>query len=73
MPSKDIVVSEEHAGSDAEAVAREFITGQVFSPLEEAGREGVLIVGQPSKRRPEATLRAIALDPLTDLVRQTTY
>lgn len=73
MPSKDIVGSEECAGSDVDAVAREFITGQVFSPRKESGREGVLIVGQPSKRRPEATLRAIALDPLTDLVRQTTH
>jgi hypothetical protein len=72
MPNKDIVGSEGRADSDAEAVALEFITGQTFTPREEAGREGVLIVGQPSKRRREATLRVIALDPLTDLVRQTT-
>jgi hypothetical protein len=53
-------------------MARESITGQAFGPREETGREGVLIVGQPPKRRPEAALRAIALDPLTEFVRQTT-
>jgi hypothetical protein len=71
MRSNDIVESEERAGGDRDSVAREIITGQ-FSPREETGREGVLIVGQPKKRRPEATLRAIALDPLTEFVRQTT-
>ena len=72
MRSNDIVGSEERAASEGDAVAREIVTGQPFSPREEAGREGVLIVGQPSKHRSEATLRAIALDPLTEFVRQTT-
>ena len=72
MRSNDIVGSEERAASEGDAVAREIVTGQPFSPREETGREGVLIVGQPSKHRSEATLRAIALDPLTEFVRQTT-
>jgi hypothetical protein len=71
MLSSDIVESEDSAAADE--VVREIVTGQPFSPREETGREGVLIVGQPSKRRREATLRAIALDALGDLVRQTTY
>jgi hypothetical protein len=73
MRSNDIVGSEEHAASESDRVAREIITGQAFSPREETGREGVLIVGQPKRRRPEATIRAIAADPLTDFVRQTTF
>ena len=72
MRSNEIVGSEERAASEGDAVAREIVTGQPFSPREETGREGVLIVGQPSKHRSEATLRAIALDPLTEFVRQTT-
>jgi hypothetical protein len=72
MQSNDIVGSEERAASDSDSAAREILTGQPFSPREETGREGVLIVGQPSNQRPEATVRAIALDSLTDLVRQTT-
>ena len=72
MPS-NIAGSEERVASEADSIAREFLTGQAFSPREETGREGVLIVGQPSKRRREATLRAIALDALSDLVRQATY
>jgi hypothetical protein len=71
MRSNDIVGSEEHTACESDSIAREIITGQALSPREETGREGVLIVGQSSKRRPEATLRAIALDPLTELVRQT--
>jgi Predicted hydrolases or acyltransferases (alpha/beta hydrolase superfamily) len=71
MLSDDIVESEDSAAADE--VVREIVTGQPFGPREETGRDGVLIVGQPSKRRREATLRAIALDALTDLVRQTTY
>jgi hypothetical protein len=70
MLTSDIVESDESAA--AEDIAREIVTGQPFSPREEAGREGVLIVGQPSKHRSEATLRAIVLDPLSDLVRQAT-
>jgi hypothetical protein len=72
MASNDSVGSEAHGASDGDLVARELITGQVFSPREESGRDGVLIVGQPAKPRREATLRGIALDPLADLVRQTT-
>jgi hypothetical protein len=71
MLSNDIVGSEDSAAADG--VAREIVTGQTFSPREETGREGVLIVGQRSKRRPEVTLRAIALDALSDLVREATY
>jgi hypothetical protein len=71
MPTSDIVESEDSAAADE--VAREIITGEPFSPREETGREGVLIVGQPSKPRPEAALRVIALTPLIDLVRQSTY
>ena len=54
MLSSDIVESEDSAAADE--VVREIVTGQPFSPREETGREGVLIVGQPSKRRREATL-----------------
>jgi Putative bacterial sensory transduction regulator len=71
MLSNDVVESEDSAATDE--VVGEILTGQPFSPREETGREGVLIVGQPSKRRAEAALRAIALDPLTDLVRQATH
>jgi hypothetical protein len=70
MLTTDIVESEESAAADE--VACEIVNGQPFSPREETGREGVLIVGQPKRRRPEATLRAIALDSLTEFVRQTT-
>jgi hypothetical protein len=72
MASNDSVGSEAHDTSDGASVARELITGQSFSPREESGRDGVLIVGQPAKHRRETTLRGIALDPLADLVRQTT-
>ena len=71
MLSSDIVESEDSAAADE--VVREIVTGQTFNPREQTGREGILIVGQPSRPRPEATLRAIALDALSDLVRQTTY
>jgi hypothetical protein len=72
MGSNDSVGADAHGGGDADSAAREFITGQAFSPREESGRDGVLIVGQPSKHRREATLRAIALEPLAGLVRQAT-
>jgi Putative bacterial sensory transduction regulator len=71
MLTSDIVESEESAAADE--VVREIVTGQPFSPREETGREGVLIVGQPSKHRPDAALRAIALNPLLELVRQSTH
>jgi hypothetical protein len=71
MLSNDVV--EADGSTAADELVREIVTGQPFSPREETGREGVLIVGQPSKRRPRAVLRAIALDPLTDLVQQVTH
>jgi hypothetical protein len=72
MESNDSVRSEAHGADDGDSAAREFITGQAFSPREESGRDGVLIVGQPAKHRRETTLRAIALEPLAGLVQQTT-
>ncbi|PWT83214.1 MAG: hypothetical protein C5B58_06900, partial [Acidobacteria bacterium] len=71
MQNNDVGEADDSAAADE--LAHAIITGQAFSPREETGREGVLIVGQQSKRRPEATLRAIALDPLTEFVRQTTF
>jgi hypothetical protein len=71
MLTSDGVESEKSSAADA--AAREIVTGQPFGPREKSGREGVLVIGQPGKRRREAVLRAIALDPLTDLVRQVTH
>jgi hypothetical protein len=53
MLSNDVVQVDESTAADE--LAREIVTGQPFSPREETGCEGILTVGQPSKRRPEAT------------------